>query len=99
MEERVKNLLWNHGIRSMNGLIFQKDNHMMDNSIIPKFGELLRGEKWYGVMEIVGYSEHPSFEREGSVAVMMETGTGDMVWCHVPDVCFNYENIKKSLEG
>ena len=88
MDRRVKDFLKKKEIYSMNGEIFQYSNHLDDNSVLFHFSDVLNGYGHHNLKKVVGYSEHPAFERDDDVGVMFEAYDGEEVWCHVPSVYF-----------
>ena len=91
MDKRVKQVLKDHGIVSVNSEKFRYDNHEMNNEIIFYTDAMLEG---CCVTKIVGYNEHPSWnERDDCVAVMFEDKNGKEFWCHVPKGHFEPWNI------
>ena len=82
IQESVGDYLEKYGIHSMNGQLFTMDIHEMDNRIIFDWTSYV---DWYYGTKIVGYSYHPIFEEDNSVAVMFERGDGSRFWVHIPD--------------
>ena len=90
MNQKVKQVLKEHGINSINSEKFRFDNHENDNSIILDFKYILGNNDNHKHTIVTGYSEHPSvLERDDEIAVMFEdTLTNKEYWCHLPESCF-----------
>lgn len=89
MDQKVKQVLKEHGINSINSEKFRFDNHKSDNSIILDFKYILNNDNYKHTI-VIGYSEHPSvLERDDEIAVMFEdTLTNKEYWCHLPESYF-----------
>lgn len=91
IDPKVKKVLAEHEIYSINSEKFIEENHEMDNWIIFDTDSILAGNS---TTKIVGYNEHPSWnERDDSLAVMFEDKHGNEFWCHVPGNHFEPWNI------
>lgn len=98
MDKRVRQVLKDHGIVSINSEKFRYDNHEMNNRIIFDFDAILGKVGNYALIEIVGYSEHPAYnEREEDVAVMFQDNDREF-WCHVPGGHFEPWNIGRIFQ-
>lgn len=102
MDTRVKLVLKENGIPSLNAEKFRMYNHEDDNRIIFDFewllGRTLHKDPYPNTW-VIGYNEHPAYnEREEDVAVMFEDlKTGREYWCHVPGNYFTPHCVGKLL--
>lgn len=97
MDPRVRQVLKDHGIESINSEKFRLDNHEDDNRIIFDFDYIVGHPDNDNFPRIVGYSEHPTiWEREEDVAVMFEDRkTLREYWCHIPGIDFEPHTIER----
>lgn len=102
IDKRVKKLLKEKGVPSINSEKFRLYNHEDDNRIIEDFdwllGRTVQKDTYPGVW-VIGYNEHPAYnERDESVAVMFEDlKTGREFWCHVPGNYFTPHTIGRLM--
>ena len=91
MDPRVRQVLKEHGITSVNSEKFRPDNHENDNRIIFDFDYILVNPDNDNFPIILGYTEHPSvWERDDDVAVLFEDRkTFREFWCHIPGIIFS----------
>lgn len=83
MDIWLKNLLERENIEVLNPERFRYENHQTDNRVILYISDILDGNKYEDVAEVIGYTEHPSYREDKGAAVMFETETGEEFWCHV----------------